>query len=453
MRSSGLATDLYQLTMAAAYWANGMGDRTATFELFVRSLPRDRGYLVVAGLEQAVEFLQSFSYNEAAIQYLRALPQFAHIEDGFFAALRRLRFTGDLWAMPEGTVAFANEPLLRVTAPLMQAQIVETFLLASVNFQTLIASKASRVVEAAAGRSVVEFGARRAHGFEAAVLGARAAYLAGCVGTSNVLAGQQYKIPVYGTAAHSFTMAFPREIEAFQAFHRLFPEHTTLLIDTYDTLEGARSAAKIGPGVGAVRLDSGDLLSLSRQVREILDAAGLVQTRIFASGDLNEWRIGDLLAAGAPIDLFGVGTDMAVSRDAPALGGVYKLVAQEVEGVRRPAMKLSTDKATYPEAKQVYRRRGDDGRIAGDLLALHDERFEPPADGAAAPVEPLLEPVLAAGQLVRSLPSLEASRRRAREQVAALPDIARRLDDPKPVPVEISPGLRSLTDHLAALLG
>lgn len=441
MYSPGLATDLYQLTMAAAYWHSGIADRVATFELFVRTLPPERGYLLVAGLEQAVEYLQSLSFDADAIDYLRGLPQFAHVSDGFFDALGKLRFTGDLWAMPEGTVAFANEPLLQVRAPILQAQMVETHLLSTVNFQTLIATKAARVVEAARGRAVVEFGARRAHGFEAATLGARAAYLAGCVGTSNVLAGRRFGIPVFGTAAHSFTMAFEREVDAFRAFYRLFPEHTTLLIDTYDTLEGARNATKLGPGVRGVRLDSGDLLELSRQVRQILDEAGMTATTIFASGDLNEWKIAELLDRGAPIDAFGVGTDLATSRDCPALGGVYKLVCVEEQGQRRPVLKLSTGKATYPEVKQVWRRRDADGRFESDLLALHDE----PADG-----EPLLKPILRDGRPVEPLPSLSESRERARAQREALPAAARRLTDPTPLPVRISPALKDLTERLAA---
>jgi nicotinate phosphoribosyltransferase len=444
MESPGLATDLYELTMAAAYFENGMADRVATFELFVRHLPPGRGYMVVAGLEQAVDYLRSLSFDPPALSYLRQLLVFRHVSDAFFEALGRLRFTGDLAAMPEGTVAFANEPLLQIRAPIIEAQIVETFLLATVNFQTLIATKAARVLEAAAGRPVIEFGARRAHGFDAAVHAARAAYLAGCAGTSNVLAGKRFGIPVFGTAAHSFTMAFPREEEAFRAFHRLFPEHATLLIDTYDTLQGARNAAALGPGVRGVRLDSGDLLALSREVRAILDEAGLTETQIFASGDLNEERIAGLLAAGAPIDSFGVGTDLSTSRDSPALGGVYKLVAVEIDGRRFPAVKLSEGKATYPEAKQVYRqtRRDAAGRTIfdGDVLALHDE---------VLPGEPLLAPVLRAGELVEALPDLEAARTRARAQIDALPPSTRRLKNPEPLPVGISPALQELAERLA----
>jgi nicotinate phosphoribosyltransferase len=428
----GLATDLYQLTMAAAYWENGIGRETATFELFARRLPPRRGYLLVAGLEQAVEYLRNLSFSEASVEHLRGLSIFAAVSDSFWDYLRDFRVTGDLNAVPEGTVAFANEPLLQVRAPLIEAQMVETFLLATVNHQTLIATKAARVVDAAQGRAVVDFGARRAHGFESALFGTRASYIGGCIGTSNVLAGEVFGIKVYGTAAHSFTMAFERESDAFEAFHRVFPEHSTLLIDTYDTVEGARRATALGPSVRGVRLDSGDLLSLSREVRRILDDAGLTGTKIMASGDLNEDSISALLGQGAPIDTFGVGTEMIVSRDAPALGGVYKLVAVDSEEGHRPVRKLSEAKATYPDAKQVLRLRGPDGRFSGDTLALKDEPL---------PGEPLLAPVLRAGQPAAEPPSLEEIRERGLVQRAALPDAVRRLDEPETYPVALSPGL------------
>jgi nicotinate phosphoribosyltransferase len=443
----GLATDLYELTMAAAYLVNGMAGHVATFELFVRKLPPGRGYLVVAGLEPAVDYLRAVSFDRDEIEHLRSLPVFRHVDDAFFDYLATFRFTGDVDAMPEGTVAFANEPLLRVRAPIIEAQIAETYLLATINFQTLIATKAARIVDAAAGRGVVEFGARRAHGFDAAVAAARAATIGGCIGTSNVCAGRRYGIPVYGTAAHAFTMAFEREEDAFHAFHRIFPEHTTLLIDTYDTLEGARRATAIGPTLRAVRLDSGDLASLSRDVRAILDEAGLAETRIFASGDLNEERIAALLAEGAPIDLFGVGTDLSTSRDSPALGGVYKLVATEIDGERRPAVKLSPGKVSYPEAKQVYRRRDAGGAFQGDLIALAGEPA-PLEEGAVW--EPLLVPVLRGGESLAPLPDLDACRAHARAQMECLPPTTRRLVDPEPLPLAISPALQDLSDALAA---
>ena len=435
----GLATDLYELTMGAAYFEAGMAPAVGTFELFVRQLPPQRGFLVAAGLEQAVEFLLAVRFDGRSIDYLRTLPVFSHVSAGFWEYLAAFRFRGDAHAIPEGTVVFAGEPLLRVRAPIIEAQLVETFLLATVDHQTLIATKAARVVEAAAGKGVIEFGARRAHGFHAALLGARAAVIGGCIGTSNTLAGQTFDVPVYGTAAHSFTMAFAHETDAFRAFARTFPEHAILLIDTYDTLEGARRAAALGPAVRGVRLDSGDLLTLSRAVREILDAAGLEQTQIVASGDLNEERIAALSAAGAPIDLYGVGTDLATSRDAPALGGVYKLVAVEAGGERRPVRKLGAEKATYPGPKQVYRRRGPDGRFGEDLVALATETLAG---------EPLLVPVIDGGEVCAALPALPEIRARVRAQVEALPPGVRRLERADAYPVHITPALCDLAERL-----
>jgi nicotinate phosphoribosyltransferase len=319
--------------------------------------------------------------------------------------------------------------------------MVETCLLSTLNHQTLIATKAARVVDAAAGKAVFDFGARRAHGFDAALYGTRAAIIGGCVGTSNVLAGQVWDIPVYGTAAHSFTMAFEREQDAFAAFHKVFPESSTLLIDTYDTLEGARRAAALGPSVKGVRLDSGDISILSRQVRRILDDAGLTETRIVASGDLNEDKVAALIAEGAPIDSFGVGTEMIVSRDAPALGGVYKLVAIDDEGRHRPVRKLSPEKATYPDAKQVFRTRDAEGRFAGDVLGLLHED---------CPGEGLLVPVMRGGELIGPQPKLAEIRERAAAQRAALPPGVRDIHNPAAYPVSISPGLEALIARLSA---
>ncbi|MBI2390917.1 MAG: nicotinate phosphoribosyltransferase [Deltaproteobacteria bacterium] len=441
----GLATDLYEITMAAAYLDAGLDVTVATFEMFVRDLPERRGYLVVAGLEQVVEYLRGLSFDGASIDHLRALPSMADVKPPVWERLRALRFTGDLWAIPEGTVAFANEPLLRVRAPIVEAQLVETFVLSTVNHQTAIATKAARVVEAAAGRGVIEFGARRAHGFDAAVFGARAAVIGGCIGTSNVLAGRAFGLDVYGTAAHSFTMAFTHETDAFAAFHRTFPRSSILLVDTYDTLEGVRRAVSVGP-IRGVRLDSGDMLPLSREARRILDGAGQPRAIIVASGDLDEERVADLVAAGAPIDLFGVGTELITSRDAPALGGVYKLVAIDRGGEHRPVRKLSAGKATYPDAKQVLRAVDGDGRFAYDTLALADERV---ADGGASDVldgrgEPLLVPVLRGGELVGELPALPAIRAHARAQRESLPLSVRRLRDPERYPVRISARLERL---------
>jgi nicotinate phosphoribosyltransferase len=429
---SGLATDLYQLTMAAAYHANGRDER-ASFELFTRKLPEGRSYLVVAGLDHALDYLRRLSFSADDVEYLRGLPAFRHVSSEFFDYLRGFRFTGDVWAMPEGTVAFAGEPLLRVTAPLIEAQIVETYLLSTVNFQTLIATKAARIVGAAQGRGIVEFGTRRAHGFGAAVYAARAAFIGGCVGTSNVEAGRMFGLPVYGTAAHSFTMAFDREIDAFRAYFKAFPESSTLLLDTYDTIDAARLATEFGPELRGVRLDSGDLIELSKRVRAILDEAGMRRTKIFASGDLNEFKIAELIAAGAPIDLFGVGTDLSTSRDAPALGGVYKLVEIEFDGRVAPKMKLSRDKATYPHRKQVWRATAGDGSFIGDVIARADE-----TDLRGAP---LLRLVMRDGQITAPLADLRETQEHARRQLASLPAPHKRLIEAQPYPVRYSDGL------------
>jgi len=411
-RLSGLATDLYQLTMAAAYLESGRVGR-ASFELFIRRLPKERSYLVTAGLEQALEYLSGLSFSEEEIGYLRGLPVFVGVSDEFFDYLCDFRFSGEVWAMPEGTVAFAGEPLLRVTAPLIEAQIVETYLLATINFQTLIATKAARIVEAARGRGVIEFGARRCHGFGAAIAAARAAYIGGCIGTSNVEAGRHFGLPVFGTAAHSFTMAFDREIDAFEAYFRTFPGSTTLLLDTYDTIEAARLATRFGPALKGVRLDSGDMTSLSIEVRRILDEAGMEGTKILASGDLDEFKIERMLEDGARIDLFGVGTELSTSRDAPALGGVYKMVEVDQDHRHDPKMKLSREKATYPLCKQVWRHSSPDGIFLKDTIAIASEDH--------SPAEPLLEPVMRDGRLIGKLPGLDDSRVRAAAQTHRLP--------------------------------
>jgi len=341
---NGLLTDLYELTMSAGYFEAGISHQTATFELFIRRLPERRSFVIAAGLPQVVEYLLGFRFTSEEIDYLRSLTQFARVSASFFQRLRDLRFTGDLFAVPEGTLLFAGEPVLTVRAPIMEAQIPETYLLAAIGFQTLIATKAARIVHAAGERAVIEFGTRRAHTPEAGALAGRAAYIGGCIGTSNTLTGFRTGIPVYGTAAHSWVLAFPSEREAQRRLQELLGPDTVYLIDTYDTLEGARIAASLGRPLWGVRLDSGDLIELSRAVRRILDEAGLVEAKIMASGDLNEYKIAEIVAAGAPIDAFGVGTELATSSDAPALGGIYKLV--EIEG--RYTAKLSPGKVTFP---------------------------------------------------------------------------------------------------------
>ena len=442
-----LSTDLYELTMAAAYFENGL-HQPAVFELFVRSLPPHRSYLIAAGLEQALDYLANLRFSSSEIEFLRQQPVFKHVSAEFFDYLAELRFAGDVWAMPEGTAAFAMEPLLRVTAPIIQAQIVETFLLSTVNFQTLIASKAARVVTAARGHNVIEFGTRRAHGPQAGLLAARAAYIGGCAGTSNVEAGYRFGIPIFGTLAHSFVMAFENEEDAFEAFLKVFPETATVLTDTYDTIAAVKTLArKFGRNVPAVRLDSGDLLRQSRQVRRILDDAGMSKTKIFASGDLNEHRIAELIANDAPIDAYGVGTELATSYDAPALGGVYKLVSQSVGGKIRSRMKLSPDKATYPQAKQVWRFIDRDGYYQSDLITRADE------DAPRGASRPLLEAVMVKGRSAlggTALSRLKEARRRATEERKRLPSALLALDSEAHYPVEFSEQLQKARAALCA---
>ncbi|MEW6356406.1 MAG: nicotinate phosphoribosyltransferase [Planctomycetota bacterium] len=438
-----LCTDLYQLTMAAGYFENRL-DQVATFELFVRTLPPHRAFLVAAGLEQVLEYLDSLRFDGDAIHYLRRHTSFKHVSDGFFDYLREFRFTGDVHAMPEGTVFFSNEPVLCVTAPIIEAQIVETYLLTTINFQTLVATKAARVTQAAQGRLVADFGTRRAHGPLAGLWAARASYIGGCASTSNVLAGPMFGIPVVGTAAHSWTMAFDSEEESFRRYHDVFPETTTLLIDTYDTIEGAKRAAGMGFPIQGVRLDSGDLAALSKRVRKILDDAGKSDVKIVASGDLNEYKIADLLAEGAPIDIFGVGTEMVTSKDAPALGGVYKLVEQRSGNKVTYKMKSSEDKATYPGAKQVFRQMDANGRFCRDILTTADDK-----QGGAA----LIAPVAIGGKRCAPAMPLEAIRDHAQEQIARLDERFRALQPEEAYPVEVSEALDKLTRRTRKQLG
>jgi nicotinate phosphoribosyltransferase len=442
LREAALFTDLYELTMAASYFREGMrGD--ATFSLFIRKLPRQRSFLVAGGLEDALEFLRQFQFSEAALRYVRSLGGF---DREFLEFLADVRFTGTVRAVPEGTVVFGNEPLLEVTAPIIEAQLVETAVLNFCHLQTLLASKAVRSVLAARGRPVVDFGLRRTHGIDAGLKAARAAFIVGADMTSNVLAGLEYGIPPAGTMAHSYVEAFGREIDAFRAFARAFPAGTTLLIDTYDTVVAARKAVTVaremearGQRLAAVRLDSGDLLSLSKEVRRVLDDAGLDYVRIFVSGGLDEEAVDTLLGAGAPIDAFGIGTRMNVSADAPYFDMAYKIVTY----AGRNVLKLSAGKTTWAGEKQIFRFRERDGSFAGDVLALRDE----PAPAGA---EPLLRTVMREGELVEPLPSLPAIRDYARAQIAALPDAVRRLHDPAAYEVGYSERLRSMQRTLEA---
>lgn len=436
-----LLTDLYEFTMADSYHRRG-AERTATFDLFVRELPTCRNYLVVCGVQQALEYLESLHFDDDAVGYLDSLGIFS---EGFLERLRKLRFTGDVWAMPEGEIAFAGEPLLRVTAPLIEAQLVETFLLNCITFQTMVASKAARVATACGDKEFVDFSARRVHGADAALKAARAAFVGGAVATSNVLAGAIYGIELSGTMAHSYVMTFDSEIEAFRAFARDFPGRAVLLIDTFDTEEGARRAVRVADELGAgfelagVRLDSGDLKALAVSVRKILDDAGHEKTKIVVSGDMDEYKIEELLAAGAPVDSFGVGTQLGTSGDEPWLGGVYKLVAEDSV----PKIKLSTGKMTLPGVKQVFRQTTGAG-YDHDVIGLHDEDLE----GAS-----LLRPVMDEGRRTMDAEPLDAARRRCRETLDRFPAALRSLHERREYDIRRSDRLEELVSQARTRLG
>lgn len=441
-----LFTDLYELTMAAGYVSADHTDE-ATFDLFVRSLPDRRHFLVAAGLASVLDHLESLHVTHGELDRLRRLPW---VDDDFCDLLAGLRFTGEVRAVPEGEVVFPGEPILSVTAPRVEAQVIETRLLNLVASQTMIASKAARVALACGDRRFVEFGARRAHGAEAAMSAARSAYLAGGSGTSLVAAGIAYDLPLAGTMAHSFVMSFDDEVDAFRAFARRFPDGAVLLIDTYDTEEGARRAVRVaaelapeGVRVAGVRLDSGDLVRLSRSVRQILDDGGLGDATIFASGDLDEYRIAEILATGAPIDAFGVGTQLVTSADAPSLGAVYKLVA-DASGSR---IKLSEDKVTLPGAKQVWRVSDGDTDVL-DVIALDGEEV---TLEHGSRTRPLLETVMSGGRRTRPDPPLSERREASAAAVARLPHRLRSLHQrERPYEVRRSPGLDALVEQLTA---
>lgn len=439
MSQSALLTDLYQLTMLQAYHDEGMND-TAVFEFFVRALPPGRNFLLAAGLEQVLCYLEEFRVTGSELDWLRAHGGFS---EPFLAALGALRFTGDVHALPEGSVCFLNEPLLRITAPIPQAQVVESRLLSLMHLQTLIASKAARCVLAAPGKLLVDFGMRRAHGAEAGLLAARAAYLAGFSGTATVLAGVEFGIPVFGTMAHSYIEAHADELSAFRAFARSAPANVVLLIDTYDTERAAEKVVQLAPElaregirVRGVRLDSGDLAAHARAVRGILDRGGLREVTIFSSGNLDETKVRQLLAAGAPIDGFGIGTALDTSSDAPFLDCAYKL--QEYAGA--PRRKHSEGKATWPGRKQVYRHFAADGRFAHDVVAL---------EGDPQPGMPLLVPVMQGGRRLAPAESLSLARARAAAEIGRLPPPLRLLDAARtPYRVDIAPGLEALAEKL-----
>jgi len=432
--SSALLTDLYQLTMLQGYLQQRMED-TAVFEFFVRKLPPRRGFLVAAGLEQALSYLENLRFTPGELDWIAKSGRFS---TALVEYLTQFRFTGDVHAMPEGTVFFPDEPILRVTAPLPQAQLVETRLINLLHFQTLIASKSVRVVLAAPGKELVDFGLRRAHGEEAGLLAARASYLVGFSGTATVQAGALFGIPVYGTVAHSFIQAHEDEMEAFEHFALAQPDHVVLLLDTYDTEAAARKVVALAPRlqkrgitIKGVRLDSGNLADHARRVRRILNDGGLPDVRIVASGNLDEYAVQELMAVSAPIDSFAIGTHMTTSSDAPYLDCVYKL--QEYAG--RASRKTSEGKATLPGRKQVYRHDGADGRLAYDVLTLADD----PQDGTA-----LIQPIMREGRRLAPAPSLADVRARVADELARLPEHLRRLQDIPPYQVRVSQALRDL---------
>ena len=432
----GLFTDLYELTMAQAYYRNEMF-APATFSLFVRSYPPNRAYFVSAGLKDVLEYLSLLSFGDRAVDYLRSTSIFG---EDFLEFLRGVRFTGSVRAIPEGRLFFADEPILEVTAPIIEAQLVETYIINQVNLQSTLATKASRCVWAAQGRGIADFASRRTQGTDAAMKMARASYIAGFQSTSNVLAASVYGMPPAGTMAHSFISSFPSEIEAFRAYAESFPTRTIFLVDTYDTIAGAWNAVEVakemeakGNRLLAVRLDSGDFDQLSRQVRAVFDSAGLEYVKVLASGGLDEYELESLVQAGAPIDLFGVGTKAGVSADAPWSDMAYKLVHFD----ERPVMKLSTGKVSLPGVKQVFRLRNGDGGLDRDIIGLQHEG--PPG------AEQVMETVMAGGERIGPQPSLEDARRRFQQDFQDLDPRFKGLRRPPRFPVAVSSQLQRLT--------
>lgn len=438
----GLFTDLYELTMCASYFDNKKFE-PATFDVFIRRLPPDRSYFMFAGLEQVLLYLEKVRFTEEQTAYLRDQG----FDQKFLDYLRNFRFTGEVYAVSEGSIVFPNEPLIRVTAPIIEAQLVETFFLNTINLQTMIATKASRVVQTAKGKSVIEFGLRREHGVDAGMKVARSSYIAGCQGTSNVLAGMAYGIPIFGTMAHSFIMSYEKEIDAFRAFSKTFPAKSTLLIDTYDDKAGAKKAVivakeleKKGFKLIGVRLDSGDLAETSKKVRALLNTKGLDYVIIFASGDLDEYRISELQSEGAEIDAYGVGTKMGTSADYPYIDVIYKLSeTMNAKGEFSPIMKLSKDKNTLPGRKQVYRVTDAEGTYIKDIIALANE----PPKGT-----PLLKKVMENGKITFNLPLLKDIRASAAANIGNLPAKYKKLTGASQYPVELSNALEDLVSEL-----
>ncbi len=432
-----ILTDLYELTMAQSYFQNGKFE-PATFSLFIRAYPNNRGYFVSAGLEDVLNFLQEFCFDGDSLDYLRSTRIF---KDEFLDFLKGHRFAGEVWAIPEGRIFFKDEPILEITAPVIQAQIVETFIINQINFQSLIATKASRCIHAAGGRAVVDFSLRRTQGIDAGMKVARSSYLTGFAGTSNVLAGKRYGIPIVGTMAHSFVSSFEHEIDAFRSFVASFPDNSILLIDTYDTLAGAHKAVEVahemaarGQRLRGVRIDSGDLAALGFEVRRILDEAELGDVQIVGSGGLDEYDLAAFSDANVPYDSYGVGTKMGVSGDAPWFDNAYKLV--EYNG--RPVLKLSTGKVSWPGKKQVFRILDGSGRLEGDIITLRNENI--PAG------EPLLKKVMDHGKILGPHPSLKEIRERFLDEFHRLDEKTKAIRGPAPYCVESSVGLKELRE-------
>lgn len=463
-----MLTDLYQLTMMQGYHTNGCEDKETVFDLFFRLLPQGSGYAIAAGLEQAVEYVENLRFTPEDIGYLDSLNMF---QEDFLEELRNFSFSGDIDAVPEGTAVFPYEPLIRVKGRIFEAQLLETALLNLINFETLIATKASRVVAASGGGPVMEFGLRRAQGPDAGILGARAAFIGGVRSTSNVLAGERYGIPVSGTQAHSWIQCFPTELEAFRAYAGTFPDQCLLLVDTYNVLKsGVPNAIKVGLELEkeghhflGIRIDSGDLAYLSREARHMLDEAGLKKAIIVGSNDLDEETIWAIRAQGAAIDAWGVGTHLITSKDSPSLGGVYKLAAEGEEGVFRPRLKVSENvtKITNPGIKKVVRFYNWDGKALADLIALEQEHFDSSPLTIFDPVQTwkqktlwdfqtreLLVPVFRSGKRVYSLPALKEIQDYARQEMDSLWAEVKRLANPHRYIVDLSSGLYDLKQRL-----
>lgn len=436
--SLALLTDLYQLTMAQAYFNDRKMDR-ATFSLFIRSYPLNRGFFISAGLHDVLKFLENFAVDGAALDYLSKQQLFTN---DFLKFLEKLRFSGDVWALPEGKLFFKDEPILEVSAPIIEAQLVETYIINQINLQSLIATKAARCVLAAGKRAVVDFALRRTHGIDAGMKVARSSYLAGFVGTSNVLAGKRYAIPTIGTMAHSFVSSFADEIDAFRSYAASFPENTTLLIDTYDTIAGARKAVEVAKEMAArgqrlrgVRIDSGDLAGLAIKVREIFDDAGFSDVKIIGSGGLDEYDLSELSAAQIPFHSYGIGTKMGTSSDAPWSDMAYKLV----EYGDKPVLKRSPGKISWPGTKQLFRQRNRQGQLEKDIIGLRSERI--------AGAEPLLRKVMEEGKIVVTLPTLSESRAGLATELEHLPDLTKAIRNPLLYPVEFTPALARLLEE------